>query len=197
MEGVTTEPDYIDAIKRMDLFRESVSVDIQIQEAGMQPMTLVERARSDKRSSSVDIDHYWCVFDVESPQPNPNLDRAVQMARDNDIKLSVSNPCFELWLILHFQDQTAYLSTDDAISLRARLDGSSGKEVDGALYMPRVEAAMRRAAKLRARHFGNGTPFPDDNPSSSFDLLIGHLNFEVGSRIRAMSSEVEVPDDSS
>jgi hypothetical protein len=28
-------------------------------------------------------------------------------ANANDVPLALSNPCFEIWLLLHFQDQTA------------------------------------------------------------------------------------------
>ena len=29
------------------------------------------------------------------------------MARDNGIRVAISNPCFELWLVLHYAQQTA------------------------------------------------------------------------------------------
>jgi len=43
----------------------------------------------------------WCVFDVDD---HPRVADARQMAADNGIELAISNPCFELWLLLHFRD---------------------------------------------------------------------------------------------
>lgn len=41
-EGISTEPEYIDALKRLPEFADMVSVDISIEEAGATPMHLVE-----------------------------------------------------------------------------------------------------------------------------------------------------------
>jgi hypothetical protein len=188
-EGISTEPEYIDAIRRTPEVAAVVSIAISIEHAGASPMTLVEAACADKRRDSLEVDFYWCVFDVESPQPHPNLDRARQMARDNDINLAVSNPCFELWLVLHHQDQTAYLTTSAAVALRARLDGSEGKHLDQEFYVARRAAAARRAATLRRKHHDDATEFPHDNPSSSFDLFIA----SVLSQAAAATSELGDP----
>ena len=93
-------------------------------------------------------------------------DPAVRDVASVDIRVDVSNPCFELWLALHFEDHTAGLDTAAAIRLRRTLDGTSGKDLDGETHMPRRAKAARRARALDERHRGNGTEFPRDNPSS-------------------------------
>ena len=125
-------------------------------------------AKARARSSGEDgeIDEVWCIFDVEWPRNHPNLDRALVRARESGVGVAVSNPCFEIWLAPHFDDQTAWLDTGAATRLRRSHDGSTGKGLDGATYMPRRAAAARRARSLDARHEGNGTEFPRDNPSS-------------------------------
>lgn len=178
-EGVTTEPEYIDAIKRLPEFANAVSVEISIEEAGATPMRLVESACADKRRTDLDIDFYWCVFDVESPQNHPHLNRARQMARDNDVHLAISNPCFEIWLVIHYQHHSGHLSTDAAIQLRRQVDGSDGKHLDSALYVKRLGKAIRSAETLRRMHQENGTRFPEDNPSSSVDQFVIHLREAV------------------
>ena len=70
----------------------------------------------------------------------------------------------EVWCL--FDDQTAWLTTTDAGRLRRDHDGSSGKGLDGATYMSRRTDAARRARTLAAKHAGDGTDFPRDNPSS-------------------------------
>lgn len=154
---MSTEPEYIDALKRLPDFADVVSVDISIEEAGATPMHLVETACADKRRADLDIDFYWCVFDVEFPQNHPYLHRARQMASGNGVQLAVSNPCFELWLILHHRHHTGPLTTDEAIRLRRQLDGSDGKHLDGALYLKLVDNAIRRAQSLRKKHHEEST----------------------------------------
>lgn len=178
-EGKSTEPEYIDAIKRLPEFAEGISIVVSIEQTGAAPLTLVDSACRDKRNSKLDIDFYWCVFDVESPQNHPNLNAALDKARANDVQVAVSNPCFEVWLILHLDECARYLSTDDAVSLRGRLDGSVDKHLDPGIYLEHRALAARRARALRLRHQADGTRFPQDNPSSSFDGLVAHFEREV------------------
>lgn len=178
-EGVSTEPEYIDALKRLPEFKDAIAVGITIEEAGATPMHLVETACAVKRLENLDVDFYWCVFDVEHPKPHPYLDRARNMAQDNGVYLAISNPCFELWLILHYRNHTAHLSTDAAIRLRRELDGSDGKHLDAPAYMKASADAVRRAQNLRKKHHDDGTAFPEDNPSSSFDEFVTLIDAEV------------------
>jgi len=89
--------------------------------------------------------------------------------------LAITNPCFELWLILHFDDHGAWLDNDDARRIRRRFDGSPDKGLDAARYMPLVGVAAARAAALEIRHQRNGTDFPQDNPSSGMHHLIASV----------------------
>ena len=170
-EGEKTEPAYLKALKRDSAVRDVASVDIRVDEetSGSVPLTLVEAAaKARARSSGKDgeIDEVWCIFDVEWPQNHPNLARALARARESGVRVAVSNPCFELWLALHFEDHTAWLDTDAATRLRHSHDGSKDKGLDGATYMPRRADATRRARSLDERHRRGGTDFPHDNPSS-------------------------------
>ena len=120
-EGEVTEYQYFDAFRREERNR---LVDVEIDNKGGVPKTLVERAAKRKRDSEEDArrerdenlkyDQVWCVFDVDE---HPKLPDARQQARDNDIYLAVSNPCFELWLLLHFRDQTAHIERKAAATL--------------------------------------------------------------------------------
>ncbi|WP_278319566.1 RloB family protein [Clostridium tepidiprofundi] len=73
-----------------------------------------------------DGDRVWCVFDVDI---NYNTNRAIQskieeiqkakkIADKNKIKLGISNPCFELWYLLHFEYTTANFKNYDAVKKR-------------------------------------------------------------------------------
>lgn len=179
LEGTETEPEYIDGLKRE--YRDTASIEFSMLRKGGQPFELVESARKSIAEADREVDAYWCVFDVESPQKHPKLKAAVEGA-PGELRLAISNPCFELWLILHFQDQTAALTTKAAEKLRGKLDGTNGKHLDADKYMARRSQAIRRAQALRKKHAGDGTLFPEDNPSSTFDAFLEHLDRLVAER---------------
>ena len=170
-EGEASEPDYVAGLKRLPEIRGRTMIAIEIDPAHGVPLTLVERAV--KRSADPEVDECWCVFDVEWPRHHPNLRQAVELARHNNIGLAVSNPCFELWLILHLREQTGCLTTADAERNSRRLDGRAGKRIDPAHYLPHRRTAVQRALALAERHAANGSAFPKDNPCSTMtDLLV-------------------------
>jgi hypothetical protein len=176
-EGSETEPAYLEALRREPVIRETAAVELRIeyQAAGSAPLTLVTLAAEARRralDAEEEIDEFWCVFDVEWPRNHPNLSAARDLARRNGISLAVSNPCFELWLLLHFTDQRSFLDTPAACRARRTCDGQPGKSVRPELYMPHRSAATQRAEALERWHAANGTTFPHDNPSSGMFRLI-------------------------
>lgn len=108
-----TEPHYLEWFRR-EVGNAAVEV-ITVGEAGV-PKTLVRRAvekqkelhRGSRRKGSSFDDRFevWGVLDVDE---HPGLDEATITARDNGVFLAISNPCFELWGLLHIQDQTAHI----------------------------------------------------------------------------------------
>jgi hypothetical protein len=60
-----------------------------------------EAAAKRERDENLSFDEVWCVVDVDD---HKHLKEAVVTANDNGIKVAVSNPCFELWLVLHFRE---------------------------------------------------------------------------------------------
>lgn len=176
-EGQRTEPEYLDALKREPSVRDVAAVDLRVEtgHGGSVPQTLVSmavRARIRALEEKSEIDEFWCVFDVEWPINHPGLPEALEKARQNSINVAISNPCFDLWLALHFQDQSAWLDNTAARRLRKIHDGEQGKNVDGATYMPRRSDAARRALALDKRHRRDGTKFPENNPSSGMHRLL-------------------------
>ena len=172
-EGKLTEPLYLQAFASLQEVRNLATLDIR--GMGCEPRRLVEEARATKRSErgqATGVTQYWCVFDVEAPTRHDRLHEAVQMARDNGINVAISNPCFELWLVLHYADHERWIDNDDCGSLRRQYDGSQGKGLDGAAYMPRRGQAVRRAQRLAMLHASANRELPNDNPSSSVYLLM-------------------------
>jgi hypothetical protein len=113
-------------------------------------------------------DEVWCVFDVDE-HPLSHLAEVRQIARNNEIHLAVSNPCFELWALLHFEDHTAFLNTRGA-QKRLRLHLPRYRK---ALPFKRLHfnyaKAVRRAEELERRR--KDADDPGGNPSTSVHRL--------------------------
>jgi hypothetical protein len=179
-EGEQTEPGYLRALRDLPEIKEVAAVDLRIesQSAGFAPSSLVQLAVGAQEKAAREegeVDEFWCVFDVEWPQNHPKLTEAVALATRHGIKLAISNPCFELWPILHFREWRAFLDTATACKELRKCDGRADKRLAGEVYMPMRDVAARRAAALAKQHTGDGTTFPHDNPSSGMFNLINSL----------------------
>lgn len=54
------------------------------------------------------VDQTWAVFDKDDHDLNPKkierFEKAFKLAEDSNIRVAYSNECFELWLLLHFDN---------------------------------------------------------------------------------------------
>jgi hypothetical protein len=167
-EGVVTEPQYINGFR---LAHGASTVRVQIEAPGGDPLALVERAISlrkhasqaaaRERDQNLVYDEVWCVFDVDE---HARLDEARRTADASGVRLAISNPCFELWLLLHFTDQTATLSRQRASGLLKKHLPNYAKHVRFEDLATGYDNAARRAAVLDNRHSQAGTD--GGNPSS-------------------------------
>ena len=98
---------------------------------------------------------------------------AVQ-ADANGIKLAISNPSFELWLLLHFQEQQAYIERNEAHTACKAHMPRYVKRAPYQLLAPRYDTALTRAQALWARHERDGQP--GANPSTGVHLLTARLH---------------------
>jgi hypothetical protein len=51
------------------------------------------------------------MFDIDE---HLNVPRAVELTASSGVTVCVTNPCVELWFLLHFQDQNAAIDRHDA-----------------------------------------------------------------------------------
>lgn len=184
-EGKITEPEYFDALRREEHNR---LVDVIIDDEGGVPKTIVERAvllrrqahREAKRSRDDNLmyDEVWCVFDVDE---HPRVADARQQARDNQIRIAVSNPCFELWLLLHFREQNAHIHRRALTSLLRKYINQYDKHVPFELLRPGYVEAVKRAKVLQRRGIENGDG--GGNPSTGVYILTERI-IEFGLKAR-------------
>jgi len=68
------------------------------------PINLVKFTLNQINKYDLDFEHgdqVWCVFDTDK-NTNENINQARLIAEKNNINLCMSNPCFELWYLLHY-----------------------------------------------------------------------------------------------
>ena len=169
-EGKVTEREYLHAIKGHEVQLEFGDAD------GFAPMALVRRARLETRANrhADDFDEIWCVFDRDD---HPETDQAIHEARQSGIHTAMSNPCFELWLVLHVEDQWAHIHRHAIQRRCSDLHLTVGKKIasDG---FERLRggygAAKQRAQALDRMHERDGAP-RGSNPSSGVWRLVDRL----------------------
>lgn len=151
-EGRVTEPEYLEYVKRQ--FRDNL-LTIHIIGGYTDPLSLVRTSIVRKNKASEDArrqrddflryDEVWCVSDTDT---HPNLPEARTLASKNGVKLLISDPCFEVWLLLHFQDQTAHLPSRQAQKLLGRHMPNYEKSPATQLLLGRYTIARSRAKAL-------------------------------------------------
>ena len=151
-EGEVTEPEYLNGFVRAI---KNSRVHIEVRGGVGVPKTIVEFAKERKREAekrarrekddNLLYDEVWCVFDFDE---HPNIPDAKQMARDNCIELAMSNPCFELWLWLHFADQPGMQHRDNMQRMMKQHIRNYDKHVNYSDYAAGYDEAVKRASRL-------------------------------------------------
>lgn len=92
------------------------------------------------------------------------------------IDLAISNPCFELWALLHFQEQRAHIERHDAQSrLAVHMPG-----YDKALDYPKMRDTYRAAVKRSVALDENAARIgrPGANPTTGVHRLTEQIRTE-------------------
>jgi RloB-like protein len=151
-EGRVTERKYFLDFRH---FVKNPRVHLEIAREHGVPKTVVETAirirdkakqeAKHQRDDNLLWDEVWGVVDVDE---HPNLEQAVALAKAQRIELAVSNPCFELWALLHFQEQRAHIERRKAREALQRHMPGYDKELNFASMCNGYNLAVTRAANL-------------------------------------------------
>ena len=178
-EGENTEPTYFGELRRA--YRDAQIIVEIVPNVGV-PYTIAEKAielaqslgldrRSQRKKDSFEEnDQIWAVFDRDE---HPRFDEAVAHCEQHGVHVGRSNPCFELWLVLHEKDHDRAEDRHEMQkileSLRPEYDRDSGKTPDCNEMINRVEDAEERSERqLQNREQGGR---PHGNPSTTVGRL--------------------------
>lgn len=107
-EGTTTEPKYFEDFKA---WCQNGLVDVKAIGIGGAPKTVVEKAieelhelKKEARKSGNSFDskiEVWAAFDRDDIPMN-EIRKAIALAEENNVSVAFSNPCFEVWGLMHY-----------------------------------------------------------------------------------------------
>lgn len=134
-------------------------------------------------------DSIWIIADgdvnYQAPdavrKKNESLVQARATAEKESYSLLISNPCFELWYLLHLRYTTAYLPDYDAAKKALEQAGINDYEKHHDLYeqlASKTIEAIKRAKRLEIHQVENGFTLPldiDANPFTEVYRLVEKL----------------------
>lgn len=124
-------------------------------------------------------DEFWVLLDTDHwvrGQHVAGLLEALRQARQAGFKIAVTNPCFELWLLLHQEDVAAGTEFAECAAVEARLRlvlGGYNKRNLKTAQFPRdtIAAAVRRARSLESNPDSPAGPWPEKAGSRIYQLI--------------------------
>ncbi len=149
-EGAKTEPLYFSGFRAAARGRYTIKImTSNVKDA----LGLTAYAKDQKKRLGLSTkmrDSAWVVFDTDS-NSQERLDSAQKLAKASTLNLAMSNPCFELWYLLHFEDRTSPLSKEELyLRLRDHIPGYKKNQDYFDLLSPHRDRAIQRAAALDA-----------------------------------------------
>ena len=179
-EGQKTEPIYFKKLREY-FHLNPVNVVIADKKSGLDPKRLVEYA-IEEFNKSRDFDHVYCVFDRDK---HPSFDEALDKIHSTKLKKKAtihpitSTPCFELWLLLHFEYTTRpFCSAGDdsncalvVSELKNCIPYEKGNPNIFSKVSNKLDTAIKNAKRLEEYHETSGS----NNPSTNVYLLVEYL----------------------
>lgn len=142
-EGRVTEKQYLIGFEKTH----ELSVKFETADEHGTPMTLIKVAKARRNDAGADYDDVWCIFDRDE---HPFFESALKEATDAGLELAVSNPCFELWLYLHFAEQPGAQSRKKVAEMLQKHVKGYAKHIDFSVFSQGLDEAVHRAERLSA-----------------------------------------------
>jgi RloB-like protein len=184
-EGKKTEPNYFEEMRILARLP-SIHVRIAHSNLGTEPIQVVESAIGAFQETK-EFDKVYAVFDRDD---HPTYANAIHKADAHKSKLKnderkvaefcavPSVPCFEFWLLLHFENITALFHRDEIFQrLRKHLPeyAKNANDTFGKTQQF-LGIAMARASSLR----GQFQRLPGNDPYTEVDILVATLKSLAG-----------------
>jgi hypothetical protein len=181
-EGEKTEPNYFHGLK--EYYRLS-SANVEIGgNIGSAPSNLYDYARQryrEEKDNGDPYDHVYCVFDRDTHDSYLQTVQDIAHSKPKDVFQAITSiPCFEYWLLLHFEYSTKPYNPLPGYSAchqvfddlkKFMLDYAKGQDEIFMKLQPQLEFAKANAERALKTANCNST----DNPSTRVHELVDFL----------------------
>lgn len=170
-QGEVIEPFYFDGLKDEENIQDFA---LHVIHKPLDPIRLVEHALRIPQYPS--HDQVWVLFDRDDT-PDEQIEKAIRIAKkDAKITCALSDPCFDLWLLLHIRDINHPIERKDIYEkIKAKHPTFDEKKNKIVLYKDiktGVDKAISRAKAMEDKHLLDGTRPP---PSTCVWRLVSML----------------------
>jgi hypothetical protein len=172
-----SEQAYFDAV-RLQLKLLTTEVVIPRDQGGLAPISVVEYAE-ERAKERGGYDHIFCEFDRDQHESfNRARAKVRSLATRSKNPLAIvevsSIPCFEVWVLLHFEQTDAPFGACQNVVHRVQSHLPGYQKADPETVkqlLPQLENAMTNAHWLSSR-----AGIADENPSTAVHRVIAHLS---------------------
>ncbi|WP_246039580.1 RloB family protein [Glycomyces buryatensis] len=171
--GQRTEKEYFEDFKQCG----TPNISIKVKVKDKSPLKQVEYT-ADLRDAG-GFTQVWCVLDVDH---FANLEQALIEAKRRRVAIAISNPCFEYWLLLHFEDCARPFASPSSVKEYLQRRHVPGYDKDSPCleaFRPRRREAIDRGRKREAASDGHLC-----NPSTTVWRLVELILDEQDKRRR-------------
>jgi hypothetical protein len=200
-EGEATEPYYFESLWHH--IRLS-TVDVKVVGQGAEIWGVIDaacRLRDDRKKEAADsvqiaaYDEVWCVVDTERRNDNPSWERGVNRANATGLRLAWSNPCFEYWLLLHFEltgrSFDGYTAIKPCVSRHIKHYEKGTKCFD--LLAARIPTAIEHSKQIHRSQWQDTPRLIDRNPATTVHELVERLIKVAGMTVENYQERFPLP----
>jgi len=190
-EGTISEKKYFNDFRESVFFNDSGLIEIvplkKEENTGTDPLSvkkLLKKAKLDYQFKKTD--EFWLIIDRDHWETihKINFDKLVaDCNKEDNFFLAMSNPCFEIWLIMHLKDINEYNEEEVGLLLENASKSSKKNHIDVVLgdlqgrgynkrpnpeiFLPLTKTAIERAKKLD----NTNAPYPKTLGSHIYKLI--------------------------
>lgn len=171
-EGTVSEKKYFEDFRHSELFNNNGLIELislkRPKDKGSDPFSVKKLLQVAKNEFGFKLsDEFWLIVDRDDWETIHKLsfdDLLVECKKEENFYLSMSNPCFEIWLILHLKNISEYTEEEQRLifenakisNAKNHIDVVLGdlqgrgynKRPDSKIYIPLTSIAIERAKAL-------------------------------------------------
>lgn len=142
------------------------------------PQHVIDRLDADRKEVDyAEGDEFWVCLDADhwiEPNHIANLREVIRLCNQKQYRIAICNPCFEFWLLLHFEDNDGKTLAKCAAAVQALKVAAGGYQKGTGEQLPIVGEMVLRA-RDRARKLDIDDGEIPTRPAARIHLILDSL----------------------